>query len=164
MLLVLVRSMYTTRKRRGISGLMQVAMIVGIVIIFAGILFAFAADIFDVQTVAGSVSLQKVFVQQVGAESFLSVNIKNTGNSDITTIEARLMIDTDPDTAGIQPFVASITPVPLVPGVTGSAYERIVDTSGDAIQLRTGQEIAVAIDATTSDGSELTEPATVRVR
>ncbi len=54
----------TTRKRRRINGLMQVAMIVGIVIIFAGVLFTFAGDIFDVQTVAGSVSLQKILVQK----------------------------------------------------------------------------------------------------
>ncbi len=151
------------RKRRGVSGLMQVAMIVGIVIIFSGVLFTFAGDIFDVQTVADSISLQKVFVQKVGDETFISVNTKNTGNSDITEIDVRVMVDTNPAN-GVQPFTTSISPSPLRPGMTGSAYERLTNSDGTNVDLSTGSEIAVILNATTTDGSMLTEPVTVRVR
>ena len=156
--------MNIAKKRRGISGLMQVAMIVGIVIIFAGVLFSFASDIFDVQTIAGSVSLQKIFVQQVGSEAFVSVNIKNTGNGDITALETQVMVDTDLATAGVQPFTVSLVPSPLTPGTTGSAYEKIVNADGTATSFTAGQEIAIVVRATTADGSQLIEPATVRVR
>ncbi len=154
----------TTKKRRGISGLMQVAMIVGIVIIFAGVLFTFAGDIFDVQTVAGSVSLQKILVQKVGSETFVSVNVKNTGNSEITSLEALVMVDTDSAQSGVQPFVLFVKPSTLTPGMTGSAYEKILDTDGDSIPFTSGKSVAVVINATTADGSRLTEPTATRVR
>ena len=152
------------KKRRAISGLMQVAMIVGIVIIFSGILFTFAGDIFDVQTVADSISLQKITVQKVGDETFVSANIKNTGNTEITDLEVMVMTDTDSTTSGIQPFEVAVNPATLTPGMTGSVYEKIVDSSNTDIVLSSGQEIAVVIGATSTDGSQLTEPVTVRVR
>ncbi len=152
------------RKRLGISGLMQVAMIAGIVLIFSGTLFTFAGDIFDVQTIAGSVSLQKIFVQQVDDETFVLINIKNTGNSDITELEAQLMQDTDSVTPGIQPFIISPSSSPLKPGMSGSAYEKIVDTDGDAISFVSGKEIAVIVNAITADGIKIIEHVTVRVR
>ena len=152
------------KKRRAISGLMQVAMIVGIVIIFSGILFTFAGDIFDVQTIADSISLQKISVQKVGDETFVSANIKNTGNTEITDLQVMVMTDTDSTTSGIQPFEVAVNPATLTPGMTGSVYERIVDSSSTDIVLSSGQEIAVVIGATSTDGSQLTEPVTVRVR
>ena len=152
------------KKRRAISGLMQVAMIVGIVIIFSGILFTFAGDIFDVQTIADSISLQKITVQKVGDETFVSANIKNTGNTEITDLEVMVMTDTDSTTSGIQPFEVAVNPATLTPGMTGSVYEKIVDSSSTDIVLSSGQEIAVVIGATSTDGSQLTEPVTVRVR
>ena len=152
------------KKRRAISGLMQVAMIVGIVIIFSGILFTFAGDIFDVQTIADSISLQKISVQKVGDETFVSANIKNTGNTEITDLRVMVMTDTDSTTSGIQPFEVAVNPATLTPGMTGSVYERIVDSSSTGIVLSSGQEIAVVIGATSTDGSQLTEPVTVRVR
>ena len=161
---VLILMNHTCKKRRGISGLMQVAMIVGIVIIFAGVLFAFAGDIFDIQTVADSVSLQKIFVQNVGDETYLSVNAKNTGNSEITSLVVVVLADTDTATNGVQPFVTSITPSPLKPGMTGSVYEKLEKADGSNIGFSTGQEIAVVLNATTTEGSQLSEPVTVRVR
>lgn len=152
------------KRRRGISGLMQVAMIVGIVIIFAGVLFSFASDIFDVQTIADSISLQTVTLQSVNSDTYLSANIKNTGNTDVTGLRVQVLVDTDSTTRGVQPFVADILPSPLRPGMTGSVHEIVIDNSGDSITLATGSEVAIMINATTIDGSYLTEPVTVRVR
>ena len=152
------------KKRRGISGLMQVAMIVGIVIIFAGTLFAFAGDIFDVQTIADSVSLQRVTIHTVGGETFVSASVKNTGNTEITDISVRVMVDINSSTTGIQPFEAELDPSTLNPGMTGSSYAKMVDSNGADITLSTGQEVAVIIEATSTDGSKLTDPVTVRVR
>lgn len=151
-------------KRRGVSGLMQVAMIVGIVIIFSGVLFAFVGDIFDVQTITDSIALQKITIQHIGAETFVSVNAKNTGNNDVTSLQLQVMTDTDADASGVQPFTVPITPSPLSPGITGSAYAKLVDSAGDNIVLPVGKKIAVVLNATTADGSTLTEPTTVRVR
>ena len=152
------------RRRRGISGLLQVAMIVGIVIIFAGILFVFAGEIFTVQTITDSIAMQKIHMQKVGNETFVSANVKNTGNHEITSVSIQVMIDADPDTAGVQPFTTQVSPAPLEPGITGSAYEKLVDSDGDDIALSTGQEVAIVLRATAVDGSSLTEPVSVRVR
>ena len=153
-----------SKKRRGISGLMQVAMIVGIVIIFAGVLFTFAGDLFDVQTATGAISVQKVFLQKVGSDTFVSVNVKNTGNSDIDSLDVEVMVDTDSVSSGVQPFTKSISPLPLVPGMTGSAYAKIVDSADDSIVFSSGQSVSVVINAETADDSSIIEPATVRVR
>ena len=143
---------------------MQVAMIVGIVIIFAGILFNFAGDIFSVQTVTDSISLQKVFIQNAGDETFISANIKNTGTTNIIDLDVVVLTDTSTSKSGLQPFVTSVSPSPLQPGMTGSVYTKLVDTNGSSIRLPTGQDIAVTINATTIDGSQLSEPVTVRAR
>ena len=137
-------------------------MIVGIVIIFAGVLFSFAGNIFNAQTITDSISMQKVIVQRVGAESFLSANVKNTGTVDVTGLEARVWIDTDP-APGLQPFVAPLSPLPLAPGMTGSAYVGITDSDGDPVSLQSGRQVAVIINATTADGSLLTESVSARV-
>ena len=152
------------RKRRAISGLLQVAMIVGIVIIFAGILFAFAGDIFDAQTTAGSVSLQKILIQGAGADSYLSANVKNTGNSEITALSVKIMLDTDSGTAGMQPFTQDLSPLPLAPGMTASVHALVVDSAGDAMAVTAGTEVAALIEAATAGGSRISEPVTVRAR
>lgn len=151
-------------KRRAISGLLQVAMIVGIVIIFAGILFAFAGDIFDAQTTAGSVSLQKILIQGAGADSYLSANVKNTGNSEVTALSVKIMLDTDSDTAGMQPFAQQLSPLPLAPGMTASVHALVVDSAGAAMAVTAGTEVAALIEATTAGGSRISEPVTVRAR
>ncbi len=48
--------------------------------------------------------------------------------------------------------------------MTGSAYEKILDTDGDSIPFTSGKSVAVVINATTADGSRLTEPTATRVR
>lgn len=156
--------MRVAKRRRGISGLMQVAMIVGIVIIFSGLMFTFASDIFSVQTISDSLSLQKVFVQSVGQETYVSVNAKNTGNTDISSMEALVMVDTDSSATGVQPFKLDIDPSPLRPGITGSAYAKIVDSSNANIVMSTGAEVIVVLNATTADGSAIVNPVTVRVQ
>lgn len=139
-------------------------MIVGIVIVFAGILFAFAGDIFDAQTTAGSVSLQKILVQGAGADSYLSANVKNTGNSEITSLDVKIMLDTDSATSGMQPFTQTLSPLPLAPGMTASVHALITDSAGDAMAVRAGTEVAALIEASTAGGSRMSEPATVRAR
>lgn len=137
-------------------------MIVGIVIIFAGVLFSFAGNIFNVQTVTDSISMQKIIVQKVGSESFLSANVKNTGTVDIVRLEARVWVDTG-SASGVQPFVTALVPSPLAPGMTGSVYTEIVESDGDNISLPSGRQVAVIINATTADGSLLTETISTRV-
>lgn len=139
-------------------------MIVGIVIIFAGILFAFAGDIFDAQTTAGSVSLQKILIQGAGAESYLSANVKNTGNSEITALDVKVMLDTDSSTAGLQPFAQALAPLPLSPGMTASVHALITDSAGGAMTVTAGTEVAALIEASTAGGSRISEPVTVRAR
>ncbi len=154
----------SSKKRRGISGLMQVAMIIGIVIIFAGILFAFASDIFEIQTTADSISLRKVFVQKVGEEAYLSASIRNVGTSAIDSVSVDVLVDTDTNTTGIQPFVMDVNPSPLEPGVTASGYEKIVDSDGDDIALTYGQDLSIVVRGNTTGGSMLSELSTVRVQ
>ena len=154
----------TGTRRRGISGLMQVAMIVGIVIIFAGVLFSFAGNIFSVQTVTDSISMQKVLVHKVAGTAFLSANVKNTGTVDIIGLQASVWVETDGNSGnGIQPFTASLRPVPLAPGMTASVYTEITESDGSPISLSSGREVAVIVNATTADNSLLTETVSARV-
>lgn len=139
-------------------------MIVGIVIIFAGVLFAFAGDIFDAQTTAGSVSLQKILIQGAGGDSYLSANVKNTGNSEITSLDVKIMLDTDSSTDGMQPFSQALAPLPLSPGMTASVHALIADSAGGSMTVKAGTEVAALIEASTAGGSRMTEPVTVRAR
>ena len=139
-------------------------MIVGIVIIFAGILFAFASDIFDIQTTADSISMQKVTIQKAGSEAYVSAVVKNTGNRAITDLDVNIMLDTDSSATGLQPFKLELEPSPLDPGVTATKYNKLVDSTGADIAVAHGQEISVVIEATTTDGSNLSESFTVRAQ
>lgn len=152
------------KRRRGISGLMQVAMIVGIVVIFASVLFAFANEIFTVQTTSNSIAMQRVHMYNANGETYVAANVKNTGNHEISGVTLSVLVDTDPDTADIEPFERDITPSVLEPGVAGSVHERLTFANGTAFGLTTGQEAAVVIEATSSDGSLVAESAAVRVR
>lgn len=143
---------------------MQVAMIMGIVVIFAGVLFAFAGDMLSVQTVNNSVAMQRIYLHNAGGETYVSANVKNVGNQDATGAKLRVLLDTDPAAAGMQAFEAPVLPSPLGPGMTGSVHARIEYANGTAFSLRAGEEAAAVLEATAPDGSILAEPATARVR
>ena len=143
---------------------MQVAMIVGIVIIFAGLLFSFASDIFDIQTTADSISMQRVTIQKAGTESYVAATIKNTGNRVLNELSVNVLLDINANSTGIQPFRLTPSPVPLDPGMSASGYARLVDDASQPIAITHGQEVSVVIDGETADGGTLTESFTVRVQ
>ena len=153
-----------TKKRRGISGLMQVAMIVGIVVIFAGALFVFASEIFTVQTTTNSIAMQRAHVYDVDGEAYVSVNVKNVGNNSVENTTLKVLIDTDPDTDDLDAFEIKILPLRLEPGMSGSAYSKITYTDGDPVSVQSGQEIATVLETVSSDGSVVSEPVVIRVR
>lgn len=156
--------LHVSTKRRGISGLMQVAMIMGIVVIFAGVLVAFASEIFTTYTMSDSIAIQQLYIHNADGATYLSVNVKNTGNHDLQTVALDIMVDIDSTTAGLQPHTTTITPLPLSPGITGSAYEKLEDSGGADLVLPAGKEVALVLKATSVDGSIISEPTTVRVK
>jgi len=143
---------------------MQVALIVGIVVVFAGVLFTFASEMFTVQTTTNSIALQQVHMYNVNGQTYVSANIKNTGNHDIQNIKLKVLLDTDASTDGLQPFVVSLSPSTLGPGVTGSVNANVLYTNGTAFSLQVGEEAPVVLEAVSPDGSVISEPAAIRIR
>lgn len=152
------------RRRRGISGLMQVAMIVGIVVIFAGALFVFANDIFTVHTTNNTLAMQRVHIYDVGGEAYVSANIKNMGNQDVEQVTLRILMDADPGTAELDSFDLALSPSLLKPGMSGSAQSKLAYANGTAVSLASGTEVAAVLEGMSVDGSTISEPAIIRVR
>ena len=155
---------HVTRKRRGISGIMQVAMIVGIVVIFAGALFVFANDIFTIHTTSNVLAMQKIDIYDVNSEAYVSANVRNLGNQDVDNVMLKVLLDTDESTPVLDSFDLPISPQLLSPGMSGSVQSKITHVNGTSFDLRQGIEVAVVLEGTVADGSTISESGIVRVR
>ena len=154
----------TTKRRRGISGIMQVAMIMGIVVIFAGALFVFANDIFTIHTTSSILVMQKVNVYDVNNEAYVSANVKNLGNQDVKDITLKVLLDIDESTPALDTFDLVLSPSLLGPGMSGSTQSKITYVNGTSFDLQQGIEIAIVLEGTTADGSTISESGVIRVR
>ena len=152
------------RERRAISGILQVLLIVAIVIIAGASLAVFALDMVDIGTIMDSVEVGKTTLSKASAGTYVSTTVQNNGNTAITSANVIVQIDTDSGTAEIQPFTVSATGAPFDPGDTFSVYELIVDSGSTAIPMTAGDTYHVVIEATSSNGSVVTDPIRVRVR
>ena len=152
------------RERRAISGILQVLLIVAIVIIAGASLAVFALDMVDIGTIMDSVEVGKTTLSKASAGTYVSTTVQNNGNTAITSANVIVQIDTDASTAGIQPFTVAATGAPFDPGDTFSVYELIIDSGSTAIPMTAGDTYHVVIEATSSNGSVVTDPVRVRVR
>ena len=103
-------------------------------------------------------------IYDVGNEAYVSANIKNIGNEDVSQITLKILLDTDPATPDLDSFDLPLSPSLLSPGMSGSAQSKLVYTNGTSIQLQSGGEIAAVLEATSADGGTISESAIIRVK
>jgi len=151
-------------KRRALSQMMGVIILVGITVAIGGVLAYTFIGQTDTLTQSDSVTPSNVAITKVGAVSYISANIKNTGNTDVNNMEILVEVDTDSATSGVQPFEAVFSPALIQPGQTGTVKAAVIDNAGVDISMTAGSKILVTINGTTANGGSISYPSAIRVR
>lgn len=144
--------------------MLAAVLLIGITVAMGGVLAYVFMGQMDTLTQSDSVTPSNVSIVDVGSSSYISANVKNTGNGEITDLEIIVEVDTDSGTGGVQPFEANFNPTTLQPGQTSTVNAEIVDTGSSPISMSAGQEYLVTVNGTTADGGNISYPSATRVR
>jgi len=144
--------------------MIAVILLIGITVAMGGVLAYVFIGQTDTLTQSDSITASNVAIVDVGATSYVSANVKNTGNADVTGLNILVQVDTDSGTAGIQPFEASFNPSTISPGQTATVNTAIIDNTSADISMSAGEKYLVTVNGTTADGGNISYPTPVRVR
>lgn len=144
--------------------MIAVILLIGITVAMGGVLAYVFIGQTDTLTQSDSITASNVAIIDVGDTSYVSANVKNTGNADVSNLEVIVEVDTNSGTSGIQPFEASFNPATISPGQTSTVNIAITDTASADISMSAGEKYLVTVNGTTADGGNISYPTSVRVR
>ena len=144
--------------------MIAIILLVGITVAMGGVLAYVFIGQTDTLTQSDSITASNVAIIDVGSTSYVSANVKNTGNADVNGLNIIVQVDTDSGTGGIQPFEANFNPTTIAPGQTATVNTVIVDNASADISMSSGEKYLVVVNGTTVDGGNISYPISVRVR
>lgn len=146
------------------SPMIAVIILIGITVAMGGVLAYVFMGQTDTLTQSDSVTPSSISLIKVGSTSFVSANVKNTGNADVNNLEIIVEVDTNTGSPGIQPFSIDFSPSTIRPGQTATVNAKIVDNVNAVISMTSGIQYLVSVNGTTADGGNISYPTAVRVR
>lgn len=151
--------------RSGISPAITSIILIGVAVAAGISSYSAFTSTANMASLKGSITVEIASInKQANGEQWFSATIKNSGNKAFSSSLVNIHIDTEPTTAGIQPFMATPSPSALNPGQTGSVSARMIDVEGSAIVAHNiGDILPMEIVATTTDGSTIREMTSVIV-
>ena len=123
--------------------MIAVILLVGITVAMGGVLAYVFIGQTDTLTQSDSVTPSSVAIIDVGSTSYVSANVKNTGNADVSDLKIIVQVDTDSGTSGIQTFEADFSPTTIAPGQTATVNAAIVDNASADISMSSGEKYLV---------------------
>ena len=143
-------------KRQAISGIMQVLILVGIVGALGGIILTTSTDLTTNMLSSDALEIKKITIKNTDTASHITGIVKNSGSSDVVGLEVTI------DLGSGNTFTQVFNPSDLRSGMTSSVSAMITDTNGDSVFLTTGQKVIVIVEATTANGSVISETLSIR--
>ncbi len=138
------------KRRQGMSNLLATLVLIGAAVGGGGLLYALSTDMINTQFASESIGITSAKISNTDVESWLTISIKNTGDSQIDTLIVTV-------NGMASAFKASFSPDILVPSkgtaLTVSLQELV--TEGTSV-------LVVVSGNTTSGGGVISEALTVR--
>jgi len=148
----------TQPNRQAMSGIIVVALIIGVSVALASSLCIFGADWMETMMSVDSIDIQSIAIKNTNTDSYISATVKNSGNSDITSLS---IVVYDGET---KLDSHDFSPSSIKTGITTSVIGVLTDTDGTKKHpIDSGKTVLVEISATVSNGGKITETRTVRV-
>ncbi len=144
------------KSRQAISPLIATVILIAATITVGSFLILSSTDMVKTSMLVDSIDIRGINIQNTDTASYITANVKNDGNSDLTGVKIIILLPND-DT-----FEAVFNPVDIRSGITTSINTMIKDESGNPVYLPTGAKYLVEIRADTTGGGIVSETVGLR--
>lgn len=137
------------KRRQGMSNILATVLLIGIAVGVASIVLVMSTDLVKTQLASDSIDIISAKISNTDFDSWLTVSIKNTGNSELEN----LIVEVNGLTS---PFEDSFSPDTLRPSKGSSITTKLTELVSE------GTAVLVVISGNTTSGGTVSETLTIR--
>jgi len=137
------------KRRQGMSNILATVLLIGIAVGVASIVLVMSTDLVKTQLASDSIDVISAKISNTDTDSWLSVSIKNTGNSELEHLTAEV-------NGLASPFVDSFSPDTLRPGKGSALTTKLSELVSE------GTSVLVVISGNTTSGGTVSETLIIR--
>lgn len=141
------------QKRRAVSPILATVVLVAVTIAIAGIVLVMTTDMTKTQLSSDSLDIVSSKISNTDTESYLTISVKNTGNTEITNLVVNMNGFSN---TGNNPTEFSFSPDTIRPGKSSSLTNALPELISE------GKSMLAIVTGNTTSGGTVSETQTIR--